>query len=529
MKACCSIVFGMLIAFGLCAQAKIRKLPMTINHPSINVSAPFISTDGSTLIYISDYAEGNQLTIFYTQRQGGDWREPVAMPRHINNLLNYKRGYALSADGKTIYITSIKSGGVGGYDIWQGNLKANSWGELENMFLPVNTKVHEGCPSLTPDGNTIYFMRCEKMDANKAENCKLFVSKKGPGGRWGEPVELPAHINTGNSQTPRIMADAETLIFSSDKLSPNKGGMDLYMTKLKDGNWSAPVPLEFVNTEKDDQFVSVASNGRYLLRDSPGKLKSELVEYLFPDELRPLGVMKLEGIVTDAAGGLIPAYISVTDLRTSSRFFTGRPDAKDGSYNVYLKEGTVYELSVDPESGNYTYFSKRFDLTGNPNLNVQRISTALKPLGAGDELELEAIRFKPYSHQLDGADSELRRLSRLLKSNPQFSYELQVLLIGYREDTVQNNPDLTELALDSVIIQLDDIDSLGQVYQRDSLVIQRTWHNNRTEKQAAELIRQLSLQGVDTTAIRYFVNARPEAILENRRTLVRLAVQQKRP
>jgi hypothetical protein len=271
------------------------------------------------------------------------------------------------------------------------------------------------------------------------------------------------------------------------------------------------------------------STGRYLLRDSPGKSKSELVEYLFPDNLRPAGVMKLEGTVTDPAGGMVPAYISITDLKTNNRFYSGRPDAKDGSYYAYLKEGTVYELSVDPENGNVTYFSKRFDLTGNANLNLQRISTTLKPLAAGDELDLDALRFKPYSARLDDADSELRRLSRLIKSNPQFTYELQVLLFGYQEDSVQSHPDLTELALDSVLVQLDEIDSLGQLYQRDSLIVQRTWHNNRTQKQAEEILHQLSLQGVDTNTIRYFVNARPEAVMENRKTLVRLIAHAKRP
>ncbi|MDL5048531.1 hypothetical protein QQ054_21185 [Oscillatoria amoena NRMC-F 0135] len=529
MKTLYSIVFGMLLLNLAYAQAKVRKLPMTINHPSINVSAPFISTDGSTLVYISDYAESNQLTIYYTQRQGGDWKEPVAMPKHINNRLNYQRGYALSPDGKTIYITSIKSGGVGGYDIWQGNLKANSWGELENLYMPLNSKGHEGCPTITPDGTTLYFMRCERMDMNKAEGCKILVSKKVTGGRWGEPVELPAHINTGNSQTPRIMADAETLIFSSDKLLPNKGGMDLFITKRVDGNWSAPVPLDFVNTEKDDQFVSVMSNGRYLLRDSPGKSKSELVEYLFPDELRPRGVMKLEGSVSDPAGGLVPAYVSVTDTKANNRFFSGRPDSKDGSYFVYLKEGSTYELSIDPENGSYTYFSRRFHLTEDANLNVQRIKTTIKPLEAGDELELDALRFKPYTSTLDDADSELRRLSRLIKSNPQFAYELQVMLIGYQEDSIQSDPDLTELTIDSVIVQLDDIDSLGQLYQRDSMVVQRTWHNNRTQLQAEEIIRQLTVQGVDPSTLHNMINVRPEAIVENRRTLVRLVVNPKRP
>jgi hypothetical protein len=528
MKKGCSIVFGIIMSTYGFSQAKIRKLPMTINHPSINVSAPFISTDGSTLIYISDYSEANQPTIFYTQRMGGDWKEPMPLPRHINNPLNYLRGYALSADGKTIYITSIKSGGVGGYDIWQGSLKANSWSELENMYLPINSKGHEGCPSFTPDGNTLYFMRCEKMDATRAENCKIFTTKKSPGGRWEEPTELPPHINSGNSQTPRIMADGETLIFSSDKITPNKGGMDLYMTRLKDGNWSAPVPLDFVNTEKDDQFVSSVSNGRYLLRDSPGKLKSELVEYLFPDNLRPAGVMKLEGTVTDPTGNVIPSYVAVTDLKTNRVYFSGRPDAKNGSYSVYLKEGTEYELSIEPEEGNVTYFSRLFDLTTTANLNPQRISTVLRPLAAGDELELDALRFKPFTATLQNADTELQRLSRLLKSNAQFNFELQVLLIGYEEDSVQSRPDLTELALDSVIIQLDDIDSLGQIYYRDSVVVEHTWHNNRTQKQAGEILRQLSLKGIDTRTIRYVVNARPEAIVENRKTQIRLVVLDKR-
>lgn len=528
MKTYFLTAIGIFLAGAGYSQANVRKLPMTINHPAINVSAPFMSLDGSTLVFISDYAEANQLTIFYTQRQGADWKEPVAMPKHINNRLNYLRGYSLSPDGKTIYITSIKSGGVGGYDIWQGSLKANSWGELENMYLPINSKGHEGCATFTPDGTTIYFMRCEKMDVNKAENCKLMVAKKTTGGRWGEPAELPPHINTGNSQTPRIMADAETLIFSSDKFLPNKGGMDLYITKLVNGNWLNPVPLDFVNTEKDDQFVSVISNGRYLLRDSPGKSKSELVEYLFPNELRPRGVMKLEGTVTDNTGSVAPAYISVTDLKTNTRFFSGRPDAKDGTFFVYLKEGTSYELSIDPENGNFTYFSKRFDLTGNPNLNLQRISITIKPLEAGDELELDALRFKPYSSQLEDADSEMRRLSRLIKSNAQFNYELQVLLAGYQEDTHQSNPDLTELSIDSVIVHLDDIDSLGQLYQRDSVVVQHTWHNNRTQKQVEEILRQFALQGIDTSMIKYFVNTRPEAVPENRRTYVRLVVRAKR-
>ncbi len=522
-----AIVFSLLGGFAASAQAPMRKLPPVINHPSINVSAPFISADGSALVYLSDYAEDGVLTVYFTQRTGAEWKNPAPLPKHINTRLNFLRGYALSADGKTLYITSIKSGGVGGYDIWWGSVKSYSWNELENMFMPINSKGHEGCPSFTPDGNTIYFMRCEKMDADKASGCKVMVSRKNNVGQWTEPQELPPHINTGNSQCPRIMADGETLIFSSDRFVPNQGGMDLYMTRLENGVWTHPVPLTFANTEGDDMYVSATSNGRYLLRDLKGKNKTEIVELLFPNEVRPKGILKIEGSVKSADAVLPNYYVSVTELPGGKRFYSGRPD-KDGNFVVYLKEGSRYELALDPEDGHLTYYTQLFDLTGNANLNTQKITVPVKKLQAGDELELSGLRFKPYSAELEDAESEIGRLARLLKNNPQFDYEIQVLLEGYQEDAVRSSPDLTELAIDSMRIQVPDIDSLGQLYQRDSVVVKLTWHNNRTDKQAREIVNRLIQEGVSASSLHTFTNARPEAVMENRTIRVRLTVRNKR-
>ena len=254
-------------------QAKMRKLPNPINHPAINVSTPFISMDGNTMAFISDYAEDNALTLNYTTKDGVNWKEPVALSKVVNSKLNFIRGFALSADGKTLYLTNQKFGGIGGFDILISELKGAIWSDPLNPGTPVNSKLHDGCPSISVDGNTLYFMRCEKMDVNKAENCKLMVVKKKPTGQWEEPVELPATINSGNSQTPRIMGDSETLIFASNKFPGNKGGMDLYVTRLTGTQWSAPIPLDFANTTMDDQYVSASSLGRYLLRDAPGQKK----------------------------------------------------------------------------------------------------------------------------------------------------------------------------------------------------------------------------------------------------------------
>jgi hypothetical protein len=130
------------------------------------------------------------------------------------------------------------------------------------------------------------------MNQREAGECSLFMATKVANGQWGEPVALPPNINTGNSQTPRIMADGQTLIFASDKMSGGRGGMDLYLTRLRNGNWTDPQPLDFINTEKDEQFVSVAALGRYLLKEGPGKRTSELIEFLIPDDLRPQDMLR---------------------------------------------------------------------------------------------------------------------------------------------------------------------------------------------------------------------------------------------
>ena len=54
-----------------------------------------------------------------------------------------------------------------------------------------------------------YFMRCETMTGTQADRCKLMVARKKTQWTMDEPTELPAFINTGNSQSPRIMGDGK--------------------------------------------------------------------------------------------------------------------------------------------------------------------------------------------------------------------------------------------------------------------------------------------------------------------------------
>jgi len=107
------------------------------------------------------------------------------------------------------------------------------------------------------------------------------------------------------------------------------------------------------------------------------------------------------------------------------------------------------------------------------------------------------------------------------KNNPALKMEIQVMLSGYREDSSPSDPDLTEVQVDSVATKYDEIDSLGQLYKKDTIMVRRTYHNDRTGKQAASVVAYLVSQGVDPKNLTVFVNAIPAAVPENRKTVVK--------
>jgi hypothetical protein len=564
----------LLLAFSHCfGQAKLRKLPATINHPAINVSAPYISLDGNSLIFVSDNSDENQLTLFYTTKKDAvNWKDPVMMPKTVNNRLTFLRGFALSPDGKTMYLSSLKSGGLGGFDILVSQLRGAFWAEPVNLGLPINSIGQEACPSIAPDESALYFMRCEKMDQKSASACKLLVSKKSRLGKWEEPVELPDYINTGNSQSPRILGDGETLIFSSNQLPQNKGGMDLYLTRLEEGTWSKPVPLAFANTAKDDQYVSASSLGRYLLKDQPGPRTSEIVELLFPSDLKPKATVKIEGVVAGLENPSSP-YIAVFDQKDQNRVYNGRPE-KDGTFTFYLKEGAIYNLSIEPEKDDYTFYSKTYDFTSDQVPMSDKVEAVIKPLTKGTELEL-GIEFKSTTASLSPSSTQsLRRLTRMVKGNPDKKFVLDVTLQGYVTDSLQSSTDLTEVIidtvhytvpkqvpdtvkLDSLLIVINERDSLKQVQTKtdstnvaldddttfmaqidsirkiafktvmvDSVAIKKTYHNNRTEAQAKSIIDYLIKEGATAQNISFTNKAIPEGVAENRKTKVKVIVNE---
>lgn len=90
----------------------------TINTKGDEVS-PFIASDGNTLYFASDGHPGLGGTdMFVSRRLGELWSTPTNVGLPLNSADN-DEFFALAAEGKTVYFSSQRQGGFGGYDIYR--------------------------------------------------------------------------------------------------------------------------------------------------------------------------------------------------------------------------------------------------------------------------------------------------------------------------------------------------------------------------------------------------------------------------
>jgi hypothetical protein len=116
--------------------------------------------------------------------------------------------------------------------------------------FPPNDEFGNYEPTITSDGNTIYFARFantgDKRVRGKGSN--IFVTHRirqsgewpGTAGDWTPPEPLPDTVNAVDAvtQEPRITADGKTLYFMSDRKG-GIGGFDIWVThKQPNGEWS---------------------------------------------------------------------------------------------------------------------------------------------------------------------------------------------------------------------------------------------------------------------------------------------------
>ncbi len=250
--------------------------------PGINTTDyeyfPAVTADGNTFMFTRNVREGEgvdapqQEDFFISKKVTNIWQ--TANPISSVNTRGNEGAPTLSADGQYMFFAScieqdgsygsVDRKGYGSCDIFYSQKLNGKWTKPQNVGPIINTRNWETQPSFSSDGKTLYFIRGQ-VTREGIKNPDIYTSTIGEDGKFGEPVRLSDNINTPEGEeSVFIHPDNQTLYFSSEG-HPGMGGIDIYLSKRQaDGSWGKAINLGYP--------INTFSNENSLLVDASGKL-----------------------------------------------------------------------------------------------------------------------------------------------------------------------------------------------------------------------------------------------------------------
>jgi outer membrane protein OmpA-like peptidoglycan-associated protein len=200
----------------------------------------------------------------------GVWQ--TAIPLSNINSIGNEGAPSLSADGNIMFFASCSNEfgdygaegrkGFGSCDIFYAQKVNGKWTKPRNAGPAINTANWETQPSFSSDGKTLYFIR-GIMSRGMVKQQDIYTSVIGEDGKFSIPVKLNDNINTSfKEESPFIHPDNQTLYFCSEG-HPGFGALDIFVSKRQaNGEWGPAVNLGYpINSVADDNSLLVSPDG----------------------------------------------------------------------------------------------------------------------------------------------------------------------------------------------------------------------------------------------------------------------------
>ena len=406
---------------------------------------PAITADEQTLVYtrlIPKDPNGSQTDMrnksedFYScKKTNNEWSKAINIGPPINTIGN-EGAQCISADGQTLVFTACKEyegypggrKGFGSCDLFIAKKMANGgWGAPENIGKPINTEYWDSQPSMSSDGQTIYFV---SNRAGGQGGTDIWKCTKNEAGKWANLVNLGDSVNSPeNEESPYIHPDNKTLYFSSEGW-PGMGNKDLFLSRIKkDGKFSTPMNLGFpINTGESERDLIVSANAKtaYFSSERPGGNGGlDLYSFELYKEAQPQAVTYVKGKVFDKVTKIgLEAKFELIDLETGQMVMQATSMTGSGEFLVCLPINKNYLMNVSKNG--YLFASENFSLKGlTDNLKAYEMNVPLTPIKAGEKVVLKNIFFETASFTLkEESKIELQKLKSFLILNATTTIEI---------------------------------------------------------------------------------------------------------
>ena len=159
-----------------------------------------------------------QADIWLTLRNPEGWGKPARLPSPVNSA-GVEITPCISADGTRLYFASNRPGGHGGLDIWYSNWKNRRWSEPVNAGKGINSSANEIFPRLHADGKTLYFSSDRKGGKGGYD---IYISRF-KRRRWSRAANVGGYVNSiTNDYLNGIPANASYVLLSRGSMGAEK-------------------------------------------------------------------------------------------------------------------------------------------------------------------------------------------------------------------------------------------------------------------------------------------------------------------
>ncbi|MBN1144479.1 MAG: OmpA family protein [Bacteroidales bacterium] len=263
-------------------RVKLTNLGDSVNGTSSNFKG-VVSGDGKTLVFM------NELPFYdavYFSKYNNGWSSPVNITPQIESDGDQYVS-SISYDGTKLFLTREDAFNS---DIYMSRYDNNRWTKsLPVAGQDINTKFWESHASLSKDGKSLYFTSNRKGGVGDMD---IYVSKHQPDGSWGLPVNLGIPVNTSLNEDTPFITDNDSLLYYSSQGNENMGGYDIFVSSLDaSGKWLKPENMKYpVNTTDDDLFYYPWNNNQvgYISKIQPDGFGKEDIYAVQPYDSKEL-------------------------------------------------------------------------------------------------------------------------------------------------------------------------------------------------------------------------------------------------
>lgn len=403
---------------------------------------PNISVDGqifSTTVLVGKLpgrkpTSSDQEDIYQSYLQkDGTWSNTKPLGPPIQTKQN-EGTQSFSLDGRYMFFVACnRKESLGGCDIYYSIKDGDKWGTPINPGAPLNTKYWESTPSISSDGNELYFASNRPGGLGGNDIWKCDVSQNADGTlTFSNIVNMGSNINTNKDEiSPFIHPDNQTLYFSS-KGWEGMGGYDVFFSRKDEfNNWSKAQNMGYpLNTHRNEIGFVVNSQGDKVYFSSNGIEKNgrgmDIYEATLDESLRPQKVDFFIGkIIDDETHEPLGANVELFNMSNDKVISKTKSDKNTGRCILRIPStGDDYGYNITAEG--YMFLSDKVTETNTGTETLIR----LKKAKAGSNLVLENVFFDTNSFELkEESKSELNRIIRFLSENP----EIRVRFEGHTD------------------------------------------------------------------------------------------------